>query len=130
MNDVPETGSEVLAVSVDTASMDAAVSDHFGRASVFILCDMMSMSTRMVKIERQKKADLDRGVDTAIKLNSEGVTDLILSRVGPRAYSVLKQLGIRPYDGSGLTVSEAIHRFYRSTLREITAPNAESHAGQ
>ena len=109
-----------VAVGSMGKSLDSNVSAVFGRCPYFVI----------VKIENNKIIETEAientsarqmggaGISAAQAVAEKGVEAVITGNVGPRASSVLRQLNVKVYRGSGI-VRDAIQKFIENKLERI-----------
>ncbi len=68
------------------------------------------------------------GVQSAQFIVDKGTEAVITGHVGPNAFQILKAAGVQIYDGTGLTVREAMECFRKGVLTKITEAG-QAHAG-
>ncbi len=114
-----------IAVSTTEGGLDDKVSDRFGRAVSFTIVEVENGEIRNIEIVRNDFAVRGGGAGVAVSqfLADKGVNAVITGNVGPNAINVLNSAGIKVYNGSGLTVKEAIEKLLKGELEEITTPS-------
>lgn len=68
------------------------------------------------------------GIATAETVSDHGAAAVITGHLGPKAFAALQAAGISGYDGTGMTVREAVAALAAGTLSEL-AEAGEAHAG-
>ena len=68
------------------------------------------------------------GIAAAETVSDRGVVAVITGHLGPKAFGALEAARIRGYDGTGLTVREAVAAFAAGSLRQLDEAG-EPHAG-
>ena len=116
-----------VAVTATGPQMDSEVDSRLARARYFIVVD-----TETGQFEAHDNSDVrgathGAGVQAAEKLDGLGVQAVITGNCGPRAYQVLKAMGIEVFVGASGTVAEAVEKFKSGELRAAEGPNVESH---
>ena len=108
-----------VAVSAYGDSLDAKIDKRFGRCAWFLFVDSDSMECESVE---NGNADTVAGAGTACAqlVLKKGVDAVISGQVGPNAYEVLKQGGVKvfitPQDSN---VREAIDRHKNNELQQM-----------
>ena len=121
------TGVTRVAVSALGETIDDRVDEHFGRAMYFIITGGQA-GLRVIDNSVNRNALQGAGIASAELVSGEGATAVITGHLGPKAFDALAVAGLKGYDGTGLTVREALERFAASELSELTA-SSETHAG-
>lgn len=116
-------------VTVSSIGMtaDDQVDEHFGRARYFIIADEQGDITVLDNTEN-RNALQGAGIAAAELVASAGVSAVITGHLGPKAFAALSAAGLRGYEGTGLSVGEALKRFAAEGLRELSEAS-EAHAG-
>lgn len=98
-----------LAVSSLGASLDDRVDERFGRASYLLILDDDTL-VQAVDNSANRDAMQGSGLGAAEIVSEHGATAVITGHLGPKAFSALKRCGISGYDGTGMTVREAVEK--------------------
>jgi predicted Fe-Mo cluster-binding NifX family protein len=101
--------------------LNAAVSEHFGRAPAFTVVDM---ANNEVKIIQNAGEHFGGSGNTPEQVVAAGAEILLCSGLGPRAITAFEQLGIEVYVGARGTVKDAIKAFQAGELTEAREGNA------
>ena len=109
-----------IAISSTTEKLDSQIDETFGRCPYFIIAEVKD--GKMGEIEAVKNKITDQasgaGISSAQLVAEKKVEAVITGNVGPRAFDVLNQFGIKIYAGQG-TVKEAVQNFIDKKLEEI-----------
>lgn len=103
------------------------VDEHFGRAMYFIVADTEGGILNAVDNSTNRNALQGAGIASAEVVSDNGGEAVITGHLGPKAFSALGAIGVKGYDGSGMTVEAALQAFAAGTLREL-AEAGEAHA--
>ncbi len=116
-----------IAVSAMGDNLDAIVDARFGRCPYFLI----------VEIERDKiKGDEviknpgvtamgGAGIQAAQIVASKKVKAVVTGNMGPNAFGVLSQAGIKVITGVvGISVKDAVQKYMKGELKDTTAPTA------
>ncbi|WP_369017990.1 NifB/NifX family molybdenum-iron cluster-binding protein [Thermatribacter velox] len=118
-----------VAVSATGDSLDSQVDPRLGRARFFIVYDLDKDSFRAVE-NSFAQASSGAGIQVATFLANEGVEAVITGNVGPNAWRVFQEAGIKVYSGiSQVTVREAIQAFREGKLSPLQGPSVGAHFG-
>ncbi|MBC7076005.1 MAG: NifB/NifX family molybdenum-iron cluster-binding protein [Syntrophomonadaceae bacterium] len=112
-----------IAICSSGSSSSSLVDGRFGRCSCFMVWDPESSSYEAVSNQGQ---DMSHGAGTgaAQAMINQGVKAVITSRIGPKAFSVLKSAGIEVYMGEeNKTVEEVLQKYLNNELNQINSPN-------
>jgi predicted Fe-Mo cluster-binding NifX family protein len=117
-----DVGKRMLCIpTLGPGGLDDFVSDHFGRAPTFTVVDLANNAVTVV----ENSGEHFGGMGVVPDLIAEAGADILLcSGLGPRAISMLEQLGIVVYVGACGTVREALSDFQAGRLREATEDTA------
>ncbi|RLI77941.1 dinitrogenase iron-molybdenum cofactor [Archaeoglobales archaeon] len=114
-----------IAASTNSGGLDDTVTPMFGRAPSFTIVEVEN--NEIVAIETIKNQAAVRGGGAGIAasqtLVDKGVEVLLTGNVGPNAMGVLNSANIKIYKADGLSVEEAINKYLRGELKEISMPS-------
>lgn len=114
-----------IAVSAVDKHLDSAPDARFGRCPWFLLCN----GDEVKALENQNAgAGGGAGVAAAQLMIDEGVNAVVSGNVGPNAYRVLAQAGIKVYKAGNQSCARLVEMCRQGELPEITAPGP-SHVG-
>ncbi|MBF4510759.1 MAG: NifB/NifX family molybdenum-iron cluster-binding protein [Aeromicrobium sp.] len=117
-----------LAVSALGPSLEDRVDERFGRAHYLLFVDEQDGTLEAVDNTTNRNALQAAGIATAELVSDRGATAVITGHLGPKAFAALGAAGIPGYDGSGMTVREALDRFVEGGLRKLDEAG-EAHQG-
>lgn len=117
-----------VAVSALGTTLDDRVDDHFGRARFLIIADTEGGEPVVVDNSANMNALQGAGIGAAEVASDHGVSAVVTGHLGPKAFAALETAGIAGYDGSGMTVREAIASLSAGRL-EALSEAGEAHAG-
>jgi len=112
-----------IAVCSTGDSPDSQVDERFGRCTCFMIFDR---ETGQFESVPNTGGDAAHGAGTGAtqELINRQVGVVIAQRVGPKAFSVLQQSGIKIFSGAaGKTVEAALRSYEAGELTELTSPN-------
>lgn len=100
--------------------LDAPLDPVFGRAAAFVIVES-DTGIVLEQIENALAAESQgAGTGVAAFMAGKNVGAVISGRFGPKAYQALSALGIEMWNApEGITVGEALRRFYRNELQEM-----------
>ncbi|MEN8150614.1 MAG: NifB/NifX family molybdenum-iron cluster-binding protein [Planctomycetota bacterium] len=118
-----------IALCSKGTDLDAEPSPVFGRCPYFLFVDDETEEVTAVANAAQN-AGGGAGVQAAQTVVDNGAEVVLSGRVGPRAYEVLVQAGVRTYDAGTADAREAISKFRVGALSEVTSPASSRHDHQ
>lgn len=112
-------------------SLESQASPVFGRCSHFVIVELDNNEIKNVKsVENTSMRESGgAGIKSAQLIAGENVDILLSGAVGPNAFEVLKQFGIRVYRYVPGTVDENLKLFKGGKLEEISVPENISGRG-
>jgi len=113
-----------IAVSATHRSLDADVDPRFGRCMCFVIVETEGKEIKNHKEVSNEAVQAMRGagIQAAQTIANEGVEVVITGNIGPNAYSVLSQTGIKIITGVTGKVREAVKKYLKGELKETTKP--------
>lgn len=117
-----------VAVSSLGTSLDDRVDDHFGRARYFVIADTGSDAADVVDNTTNMNALQGAGIAAAETVSDHSAAAVITGHLGPKAFAALHAAEIPGYNGSGMTVRDAVAAFAAGELPALTEAG-EAHAG-
>lgn len=114
-----------IAVSASGDNLDSMVDTRFGRCPYFIIVE-----TERNKIKGHEaventggQAMRGAGITAAQLVANKDVKVVISGNMGPNAFNVLSQSGIKIFTGVyGITVKEAVQSYLKGEFKEMKAP--------
>lgn len=118
------------AVSATGNSLDSAIDPRFGRAPYFIVVDSDSGNILSV-IDNKSAMDAAHGagINAASMVAESGAEAVLTGSVGPKAYAVLEQAGIKIISDASGTVKQAVEAQNNSPAGEVSGPTSDGHVG-
>ena len=117
-----------VAVSAISGSLDAQIDPRFGRCQYFVIVETETMSLEVLPNPGQG-ASSGAGIQAGQTMAKQGVQAVLTGNVGPNAFQVLSQAGIRIFTGASGTVREVVERFKSGQLQETAVPTSPMHFG-
>jgi len=114
-----------IAVSATGKGLDSQMDARFGRCPSFVIAETEGMKVK-------GSTDLENtavnqpggaGITAAELVGNQKVDAVISGSLGPRAFSVLDQLGIDMYAGKPGTIRENIEALLNGKLEKLSAPS-------
>ena len=114
--------SVIVVATTASGGLKDVVIPQFGRARTFTFVEISNGEIVSVEVLQNPAFEMPSGagVRAAQLVIDKGAKVVITGNVGMKAMDVLKKAGIKIYDGAGLTVEDAIRKFIRGELEEIT----------
>lgn len=97
------------------------LSQHFGRCEKFMIVEIENGEIKGKEIIENTAREGREGVGTtsASLIADKGVDAIIVQNIGPKAYNVLKQLGIEIYKANSTSIDECIKLFLEGKLEKF-----------
>jgi len=120
-----------IAISSTGKTLESEVDVKFGRCSYFLIVEIENKKIENLKaIENTAKAQSGgAGITAGEIVANEKVEAVITVNLGPRAFSVFGQLGIKIFKGQG-KIKDVVQDFIDSKLEELTDATGPQHTGQ
>ena len=119
-----------IAISSTGKDLESEVDARFGRCSYFLIVNIENNEIKDFKaIENTAKDQMGgAGISAGEIIAKQKVDAIITINLGPRAFSVFEQFGIRIYRGEG-KIKEVVQKFLDKKLKEITNATGPQHEG-
>jgi predicted Fe-Mo cluster-binding NifX family protein len=117
-----------ICVTAVSDTLDAQVDQRFGRCQYFLIVDSETMESEAISNESSYAAH-GAGIQAAQTVANSGANLVITGNVGPNAFSVLLASGIKIVTGASGSVRDAIERYKKGQLKEISGPTVGGHFG-
>ena len=116
-----------IVISATGKDIESNIDATFGRALFFLIVDT---KTKELKVIENKARDRPNGVGiTAVNtVENEGIDAVITADIGPLAFEIFEQGGIKIYKAEG-KINDAIRLFEEGKLSEITKATRSKYAG-
>ena len=103
-----------IAISSTGKTLENEVDPRFGRCHYFLIAEIINKDVKNIKaIENTAKAQMDgAGIRASEIVANEKVNAIITVNLGPRAFSVFGQFGIKIYQGKG-RIKDVLEQFRR-----------------
>ena len=114
-----------IAVSASADNMDAMVDPRFGRCAYFIIVETEGNDVKSSEAIENTGTQAMRGagITAAQIVTNKGVEAVITGNIGPNAFGVLSQSGIKIFTGVvGISVKTAVEKYLKGELEETTVP--------
>jgi predicted Fe-Mo cluster-binding NifX family protein len=111
-----------IAVASTGNNLESAVSPIFGRSSAFIIVDLINGAIKdLSAIENPAKNETGSGNTAAQFIVDHEIEILISGKLGPVAFHILKNTGIKVFKITSGSVKKNLERFREGKLEEITS---------
>jgi len=118
-----------ICLSASLPKFDSPIDPRFGRAPYFLITDEKGEKLEVIK-NTGVEAMGGAGVTAAQLVVSAGTQLIITGNVGPRAFQVLQNSGIKIIIGvSGISAKEALEKYQKGELKEMARPSVPGHFG-
>ena len=107
-----------VAVSSAGEGKGSRLSPVFGRCPFFVVVDTESGEEKSVKNTAAGQMG-GAGMTAGQLIGNEGASAVITMAMGPRAFTVMQQLGIAVYEGKEGTVEENVELLKKKMLRKM-----------
>jgi len=120
-----------IAVSATSGDLSQPVNPVFGRCPGFVIAEVegTGIKTQSFLPNPAAQTGMGAGIAAAQAVASQDVQAVISGNVGPNAFMVLSQSGIKIYQAAGLSVEQAIKQLAEGKLQEMPAASAPGHFG-
>jgi predicted Fe-Mo cluster-binding NifX family protein len=121
-----------IAISSTGKDLESEVDGRFGRCNYFLIVetDEKNKSIKDFKVVENTAKDQvgGAGVSSGELVAKQNVDAIITVNVGPRAFSVFEQFGIKMYKGDG-KIKDVIQKFLDKKLKEMNDATGPQHEG-
>ena len=108
--------------------LESDVDERFGRCSYFLVIDIENKEIKDVKtIENTARMQAGGAGITAAEIVANEKPDAIITgNIGPKAFQIFEQLGIKIYQGHG-KIKDVVQDFMEGKLEELTGATGPQH---
>ena len=119
-----------IAISSTGKSLESEIDARFGRCPYFLIVDVDNKEIKNAKAIENTAAEQmgGAGITAAEIVANEKVNAVITANLGPRAFSVFGQFGIKVYQGRG-KIKDVIREFIEGKLIEMINSTGPMRAG-
>ncbi len=118
----------IVAISSSGTSLDSNVDQRFGRCPYFIFYNTDNDNFEFAENE-SRQAMGGAGIQTGQMIANKGAKAVITGNVGPNAFRVLASTNLKVYSGITGSIRDAVEKFKKGELKEISGPDVGSHFG-
>ena len=116
-----------IAITAQGETLDSPLDPRFGRCAFFLIFDDSQKSVQVVPNAAVGAAH-GAGITAAQKVLEIGVQVVLTGNLGPNAFNVLMQGGVKAYRANPGPVSQAIDQYHNNKLPPISLAGP-GHAG-
>ena len=102
--------------------LSTSLASSFGRCTYFVILDSDRQKTEATTLNEAKNAIRYAGIQAAQSLAKQQVKAVIASKIGPNAWDVLQESGIKIYTGIRGTLQKNVEAFRKGELQEMKTP--------
>jgi predicted Fe-Mo cluster-binding NifX family protein len=119
-----------IAISSTGNNLESEVDARFGRCNYFLIIEIENKKIKNFKAIKNIAKDQmgGAGITSGEIVAKEKVNAIITVNLGPRAFSVFEQFGIKIYQGNG-KIKEVIQKFLEEKLKEINNATGPQNQG-
>ncbi len=111
------------------SDLDAPLDSRFGRAPAFLIYDLDSGTFEVADNRQNLSAAQGAGIQAAETVAKLGAKALVTGHCGPKAFRVLRAVGIAVFNTDARTVADALSRYRAGELIEASSADVEDHWG-
>jgi predicted Fe-Mo cluster-binding NifX family protein len=112
-----------IVVSAKGETPESEVDPRFGRAACFLIFDTESGVWQAIDNAQSLSAAHGAGIQAAETVCRQGAEIVIGGHVGPKAFVVLKEGGVKIYQSAARTARGAVEAFQDGQLPELSESN-------
>lgn len=112
-----------IAISSTGLIVSSLTDPRFGRCSNFAICDAEKNTYYFIENKAQQ-AGGGAGIAAAQQMIDEDIEIVLTGNMGPNAYNVIKNAGIKIYRIGSVSVEKAVQLFKEAKLEEIAEAGA------
>ncbi len=116
-----------IALTTSGKDLNAPLDNRFGRAPKFLVYDLEAKTFEVVDNDQNLNAAQGAGIQSAQNIARLGAKALITGHCGPKAFRVLGAAGVKIYNTSAATISEALGLYIAGKLTEAASADVEGH---
>ena len=117
-----------VCITAVSNSMDAKVDQRFGRCQHFLIVNSETMEFQAIPNDALQTTH-GAGIQAAQTVANSGIKVVVTGNVGPNAFRVLSAAGIKIVTGAFGTVRDAVEKYKKGQLQEISSPTVNGHFG-
>lgn len=120
-----------IAISASSDDIGGQVNATFGRCQGFIIAEVEGSEVKSSEFVANSAVNSPggAGIVAAQAVINQGVQAVISGNLGPNAFNVLQQAGIKFYPAFGMNIKEAIEKMAAGALKEKTSASVGPNFG-
>ena len=120
-----------VAISAISEKLDQEVTPVFGRCPGYIIAEIKEGKIENTRFLQNPgiSTGMGAGIAAAQEVANQKVDAVITGNIGPNAFRVLNQTGIKVYNVSGITIENALQKLAQGNLEEVKGSTAPGHFG-
>lgn len=116
-----------IIVTSTGSDLTSPLDPRFGRAKYFVVVDTGTKEASVHDNVQNLNAAQGAGIQSAETASRLGAEAVITGNVGPKAFRALNAAGIKMYLCGAGSVADAVARFEKGELNEVSSANVEGH---
>ena len=116
-----------VALSSSGNTLESPLDSRFGRAPFFVIMDTETNDFQVIDNSQNLNATQGAGVQSSQTVINAGVDALITGHVGPNAFMILQQAGIKIYQSDATSVQQALEQLNAGSLKEAQSADVRGH---
>ena len=118
-----------IVITAKGEGLDSELDPRFGRAQYFIVMDTETGGHQSVSNDQNVQAAQGAGIQAGKNVIESGAEAVVTGNVGPNAFRTLQAAGIKIYlcPEESVSVQEALDRFGKGELQEVSEANVSGH---
>jgi predicted Fe-Mo cluster-binding NifX family protein len=120
-----------VAISTFLNNLDGKVNPIFGRCSWYAIVEIKEKEIKNTSFIENTANNSSSGAGVAASqlILNQKVDAVISGNLGPNAFMILSQSGIKCYQTDNLTIKKSLDKLSNGTLHEINNPSTQSKFG-
>jgi len=116
-----------IAFTASGETLESPLDSRFGRAAKFIIYDLDQNTFEVIDNRQNLNAAQGAGIQSAQTVARAGVKAVVTGHCGPKAFRVLNAAGVKIFNASTATVSQALELYRAGKLTEASGADVEGH---
>ena len=116
-----------IAVPAEGSTLSSKADSRFGRAAGFVVYDDKTKDVTYVENTQNLQAVQGAGIQSAKNILEAQIDIVLTAHVGPKAFTVLQQAGVKVYTGIEGTVQNALDAYEEKRLKFADNADVDAH---
>lgn len=116
-----------ILMPVNGESLESPINRSFGRTKQFLLIDSETMEFEIIENKQNMTAAQGAGIQSAQTVIKAGAEVVVTTHLGPKAFRVLNEGGVKIFFSDSDTVKENLEQFKSNSLKQMDGANVEGH---